>query len=300
MLRKVYLTTTLPETASVQAKSLPDVNQQMNTYKREKDAYKADAPLLRPNPLEKYDRRGGLEENTIGAEDRDEAIRAEEGEEVAPAADDTLFFEERYGATISTLPKHVQSRAWRLLPYLIDKDMGDLNMRDVLYDLSVPGVKKIHSTSIPILRSLYRQLDADLTLPKSYYVKKQLPREDGGRGEARQTHRQSILASPPGRKNPPSLASAPRGTPATPLFQSKASTVGGRAFGDEMGIFSTPAAGMDPPRLTTPLWGVQEDASSTTTTTVEADTDGERYSASRGRGKGRRKRRSEKLEPGWL
>ena len=46
------------------------------------------------------------------------------------------------------------------------KDTGDLNMRDLLYDLVVKNVKKIHSHNLVTLSSVYRQLDSDLTLPK--------------------------------------------------------------------------------------------------------------------------------------
>ena len=71
MLRKVYLTTSLPETSLISPKTHPDLLQSLTDYQKEKGAYRADAPALRPNPMEKYDRRRGEEMET---ETRDEEI----------------------------------------------------------------------------------------------------------------------------------------------------------------------------------------------------------------------------------
>ena len=246
MLRKVYLTSVLPEnTTKLSPKHLPDVTQKMVAFQREKRAYQNEAPTLRPNPLEKYDRR---DEREIGSEDRDEEVLADEpamNRMEAAEDDDTLAFEDRYASTISSLPSHVQRRAWRLLPFLIDKDIGDLNMRDVLYDLTVKNVKKIHSQNLGTLRVLYRQLDSDITLPKSYYVKKPIAKGDGSQmtGPSKQSLRASLLPSPPGQKNQPRKAHSPQRVPSSPVFHTKSSTPGTRAYGDE----AAAAAAADPP-----------------------------------------------------
>ena len=255
MLRKVYLTSHLPETSALPSpKTLPDVAQKMVAFQREKHTYKSDAPTLRPNPLEKYDRR---DVKDIEGEDRDEEILADEpaGAENMEA-NETLALEDRYAGTIASLPKYVQRRAWRLLPFLLDKDLGggELNMRDVLYDLTVKNVKRIHSQDFNALRSLYRQLDRDVTLPKSYYVRKlDILKPGGGGGEdgggggaaAKQSVRASILPSPPGQKNLPVVASTPRRDSTTPIFHSKATTPGTRSYGEDAGttlLTSTPLA----------------------------------------------------------
>ena len=206
MLRKVYLTNSLPESSLISPKTHPDLLQSLSGYRKDKDAYRSDAPPLRPHPLEKYDRRRGEE---VDMEERDEQIifdtrPAGEGDDNMD--DDTIFLEDRYGGLISSLPKHVQARAWRLLPFLLDKDTGDLNMRDLLYDLVVNNVKKIHSHNLVALSSVYRQLDGDLTLPKGYYTKKPLPRDAGG--VVKHGAIQAMQPAPPGKKTPSTRGSA--------------------------------------------------------------------------------------------
>ena len=259
MLRKVYLTPTLPGKSgdgphTVSAKTYPDVYQKLSSYKREKKGYLGPAPPLRPHPLEKYD-RPLVEEGAIDVEARDEKIIMGEGEEPdkeqmeADEQDTTLRLEDRYAGTITSLPSHVQRRAWRLLPFLLDKDIGELNMRDLLYDLTVPGVKKIHSQNLSTLRTVYRQLDNDQTLPKTYYVRKTLPK--AGSGVVKFNKRQSMM--PQREKFLPQVVATPRAAPTTPLFFSKASVVGTRTYGDEA----------PPPITSTPLMEEEEDEEKT-------------------------------------
>ena len=111
-------------------------------------------------------------------------------------------------------------------------------MRDLLYDLTVPGVKKIHSQNLSTLRTVYRQLDNDQTLPKTYYVRKTLPK--AGSGVVKFNKRQSMM--PQREKFLPQVLATPRGTPATPFFYSKASVPGSRTYGDE----AAPAATSTP------------------------------------------------------
>ena len=241
MLRKVYLTPALPGKEgvgphTVSAKTYPDIYQKVRNYQKEKKGYLGPAPPLRPHPLEKYDRPLD-EEGTIDVEARDEKIIMGQGEEEeadeeqrkADEQDTTLRLEDRYAGTINSLPSHVRRRAWRLLPFLLDKDIGELNMRDLLYDLTVPAVKKIHSQNLSTLRTVYRQLDNDQTLPKTYYVRKTLPK--AGSGVVKFSKRQSMM--PQREKFLPQVVATPRGAPATPFFYSKASVPGSRAYGDE-------------------------------------------------------------------
>ena len=238
MLRKVYLTNSLPETSLISPKTHPDLLQSLAGYQKEKGAYRADAPTLRPHPMEKYDRRRGED---VEAETRDEEIiyntRPEDVGDLGE--EDSLLIEHRYAGLVHSLPKHAQQRAWRLLPYLLDKDMGDLNMKDVLYDLVVKNVKKLRSQNLATLSSIYRQLDGDLSLPKSYYTKKPLPKTvaAGAHGV-----REAMNTAPPGRRNLPPIAPLLRAHHVTPLYHTKASSAGSRAGGDEV-VTSTPLGG---------------------------------------------------------
>ena len=260
MLKKVYLTPTLPETSGqfVSPKTNPDVVQKLDSYRREKQTYCSEAPVVRPHPLEKYDRKQEDSEDVIHAQDRYEQVMAiKENEAADMNVDDTsLATEARYEGVISTLPAHARQRAWRLLPFILNKDIGDLNIRDVLYDLCVKNVKKIHSTNWATLRSLYRQLDMDMTLPKHYFVKKPLPRNGTAAGSSIVKHsvRQSMMITPPGKRNLPSQAPPPRSSPIESLHHTKASSIGGTSLGDELG-----ASGISHRMTSTPIQQLQEE-----------------------------------------
>lgn len=236
MLRKVFLTSTMPETAVVSPRTLPDVTQKMESYRREKRAYQTQAPDLRPHPLEKYDTRG-LSDAIQGEERDEEVLNAgganDENVEIVANPDETLALEDRYAQMIAALPAYTRNRAWRLLPFILDKDLGDLNLADVLYDLTSKS-KKLRSTNLGTLGALYRQLNNDMTLPKSYYVLKHVPKQNLSRGALPlHTPYQSMKSARPGTRNAPQVAPASRSAPASPKYHSKASTPGTTALGED-------------------------------------------------------------------
>lgn len=240
MFRKVFLTSTMPETAVVSPRTLPDVSQKIEAYQREKKAYKKAAPELRPQPLEKYDARGVTD--ALHTDERDEEVhnagrgRGAGGDdddeaEMGENLDDSVALRDRYGQMITALPQYIQKKAWRLLPYILDKDIGDLQIAHVLYDLT-SRARVLRSKNLGTLAALYRQLNTDVTIPKNYYVQKHLPKP-ARQSLAAHTPWQSGLRSRPGARNAPQVAAVSRTYPATPTYHSKASTIGTTAAGED-------------------------------------------------------------------
>lgn len=162
MLRKVYLTKSLPQETLI-SHSLPDVKQMMDNYKQNKRDFMNEAPEIHPQPLEKYEGR----KTKIEIQDKERADEIQGIDEVEDE-DDGKNYEDMF----LTLPQASRKRAKRLLPYVLKVNYGNLKLRDLLYDLCVPRVKTIKSNNREVLESVYRQLESNSNLPRSYYVHK--------------------------------------------------------------------------------------------------------------------------------
>ena len=224
-LRKMFLSTKVPEVATFVPRQYPDIVQKLDAFRKEKEEYKHPAPTLRPNPLEKYDRRAGppADDNEIDAEAREEELDNLANErDINNSLDQTT--EVNYEELIESLPSYVRAKARRLYPYLLDKDIGDLEMSDVLYDLVAVNAKRFRSKNLNTLASVYSQLNADVHLPKSLFTIKKLPENRGA--SAAHTPEEAIRVGMPGRRNLPSSAPLSRNEPSSPRYHSKASTPG--------------------------------------------------------------------------
>lgn len=168
MLRKVYLTKSLPEESLI-SNSLPDVKQMMDAYKQNKSDFMNEAPEIHPQPLEKYEGRKTKIE--ITDKERNKQNLMLDGDE----DEDNYEDDKNNMELILTLPQSSRKRAERLLPYVLKVNYGNLKLRDLMYDLSVPRVKTIKSNK-ELLESVYRQLDNNPNLPRSYYIHKLSPK----------------------------------------------------------------------------------------------------------------------------
>lgn len=164
MLRKVYLSKSLPQDSLI-SHALPDVKQSMDAYRQSKSDFTNEAPEIHPQPLEKYEGRKTKIEIT-SKERENEVLDKPDSDEEADS----------YEEMILTLPQAARRRAVRLLPFVLKINYGNLNLRDLLYDLAVPRVTRIKSNNRELLESVYRQLENNPSLPRQYYVHKLSPK----------------------------------------------------------------------------------------------------------------------------
>jgi len=165
-MKRVYLTENLPENTK-SASSRPDIQQKLESYKECKKDYANVPPAIRPYPLEKY--QTNKADTILSPSDRNEEIEeAGEKKEQSPSIRKT----QQLMTIIDQLPKHVRARAKRLVDHVSRVNTGDLDLRDLLYDLTVPNVKRIRSKNVDMLASVVRQLESDATLNKRLFLKK--------------------------------------------------------------------------------------------------------------------------------
>lgn len=164
-MKRVYLSEVIPSTELIHKQTLPpDVRQKLEGYHEEKDSYKNIPPAIRPHPMAKYET--SKVETMMTPQDR-----AEELEEIA-GSDDTPRKSKELDSAILSLPKHARPRAKKLAAYLPTVNTGTLDIKDLLYDLTVPNVKKIRSSSREMLSSVIRQLEANSGIDKRLFLNK--------------------------------------------------------------------------------------------------------------------------------
>lgn len=169
-MKHVYLTEKLPENQTGLDKQSPDIRQKIEAYGQGKQDYANIPPAIRPLPLEKY--RTNKYETHITPRDRDAEISDPvDGDEDNGLDPETRKSEELFKA-VESLPKFVRSKARRLVPHLARVRVGSLDLRDLLYDLTVPKVKRIRSQSLEQLASVYRQLESDSSMDQRLIVNK--------------------------------------------------------------------------------------------------------------------------------
>ncbi len=160
-MKRYYLTETLPENKNT--KDLPpDIKQKLEAYKDAKREISNAAPKIRPYPLEVYE------------VEKDSQVREPTDGVNAPIINNNLLA--RRLPQISKLPQNVQARAKRLLTYLEHTNIGNMDIDNLLYDLTTKS-KKIKSRPEE-LKSVIRQLRADIKLPSRYYVDKTASDDD--------------------------------------------------------------------------------------------------------------------------
>ena len=230
-IQKYYLIDKLPDTTSVSGRLPPDIATEMEQYKREKKDYMFKPPAIRPHPLSKYDEGGGGGEKDGGeltqreresriisgvldteedAEFMGEGVDAFEDEEeeiLNRSLTEGGLNPEETAAILETLPKHSRTRAKKILPWLLQINLGGEALADVLYDLAVPRVKKIRTGNLAVLRAVYRQLDSNREMPTSLLQRKLANEREAGQ-RLRRYARASIYTRP-GHQNYPREAAEP-------------------------------------------------------------------------------------------
>ena len=168
-MKRVYLTETLPETTKIQNSMPADIRRNLESYEETKNDLKNAASLLRPMPLEKYnvtkDQQIVTQKERMDLLGRDHAL-----EQDAPSL---IFPDTLKKFKVESLPKVGWAKARKLLPHLEKMDLSAVdNVKDLIYDLTVPNVKKLRSQNREVLAGIYRQLDSDTMVPKRLYIKK--------------------------------------------------------------------------------------------------------------------------------
>ncbi len=159
-MKRFYLSETLPDKSIKNMKLPPDIKQKMNAYQDAKREIENVTPQIRPQPLEKYD---------VNKEKR--IIETDPAETDDDDKDSNKLDKLSSKADLAALPGYIRARAKRLLPYLSRVNIGDLNISNLLYDLTSAS-KKIRSHNASLLESVIRQLDSDALIPKRLYRNK--------------------------------------------------------------------------------------------------------------------------------
>ncbi len=166
-MKRYYLTDTLPDKVKVSKRMPPDIRQKMTSYQSGLQETRNTAPQVRPYPLEKYETN--KETRLISPVDD---VVEEALSEVLPEPTPDPVQQKEEAININSLPANVRVKARRLLPYLNRVNMGDLNVVDLLYDLTTQNTKKIKSHSKEQLQSVLRQLESDTSVPPNLYIRK--------------------------------------------------------------------------------------------------------------------------------
>lgn len=226
-LQKYYLVSGLPENTPVPGRLPADISEKMLEYKTEKNAYRFTPPKIQPNPLIKYQSEGretvsqrqrqeqiqsGVGGELVGGENDDDAEGAEDELDEAEMQNLEQSLEElddsqTWRDTIETLPKHARARAKKIIPWLTRVNIADAPLADVLYDLAVPGVKKIHTKNTKLLRTIYAQLETFRDMPTNL-IQRKLGSEQESSQRIRRYARSSVYTRP-GYQNYPEMAAAP-------------------------------------------------------------------------------------------
>ena len=169
-MKRAYLVETLPEHYS--SKSTPaDIRQKLDSYRMNKNEMINEAPEIKPSPFEKY---------TINKvkEIRDNSkVQNQEQEFFEPVDLQAISVKAQLSKSdadelIKSLPKSLKSRARKLLPFVLQLNYGDLDLKDLLYDLTNKKSKNLRSHNIALLDSVIQQLNKNPRVPKDLYVQK--------------------------------------------------------------------------------------------------------------------------------
>ena len=160
-MKRFYLSETIPDKPIKNMKLPPDIKQKMNAYQDNKRDVENITPQIRPQPLEKYDvnKEKRIIESETPETDDDDDKDSNKLDKLSSKAD------------LASLPSYIRARAKRLLPYLSRVNIADLNISNLLYDLTSSS-KKIRSHNVSLLESVIRQLDRDTLIPKRLYRNK--------------------------------------------------------------------------------------------------------------------------------
>lgn len=163
-MKKVYLTEHVPESLTTK-KHPADIRQKLEAYNTDKAENFNEAPQIRPYPLEKYDTQKTKE--TIDAAEASPNFNNTGGSIVTTGLGSTEAL-----SALQKLPKNLQAKARRLVPYLLRTNYGDANLSDILYDLTNKNSKKLRTKNPELLRSIITQLSADELAPKNTFIQK--------------------------------------------------------------------------------------------------------------------------------
>lgn len=158
-MKKVYLTERISETTG--SKNYPaDIRQKLEAYNTDKVESFNEAPQIRPYPLEKYDTQKTKE--TIDAA---EATPSDSGLVT------TRFDNTKALSAIQKLPKYLQSRGKKLMPYLLQTNYPeDEDLHNLLYDLLNKNSKKLRTRNPELIQSIIAQLNDNELVPKNLYI----------------------------------------------------------------------------------------------------------------------------------
>ena len=168
-MKRAYILETLPENYT--AKSLaPDIKQKLESYRKSKDEIFNEAPEIRPSPFEKHSITKTKEKLSPG--NIVPTPKLEDGN--APTNQDGNFglSKHEFDDIIESLPKNIRYRSRKLLPFLLQTNYGDLDLANLLYDLTNKKSKNIRTHNIAILESVIKQLDSNPYVDKNLYVQK--------------------------------------------------------------------------------------------------------------------------------
>ena len=161
-MKKAYLVDTLPEEFNTKS-APPDIKQKLEAYRNNKRELISEAPEIKPSPLEKYS-INKIKETW----NNDDTMKDTEPIEM-PAV---TFTKSDIENVLDSLPKNLRARAKKLLPFVLQTNYGDLDLKDLLYDLTNKKSKNVRSHNIALLDSVIKQLHGNHRVPKYLYVHK--------------------------------------------------------------------------------------------------------------------------------
>lgn len=208
VMNKVYLTSVLPDSATVSKHNAPDVYNSLTNYRQEKENYRNIAPDIRPQPLEKYEISKAKEER-IETHDVDEG-GVQDVDQHDDSLDESDDITVETSAAIARLPKNYQAKGRRLLPYMFRIEWQNQPLDGLLYDLVVPSKHLL--TPVIALKSVLTQLARLKDLRSSYYINKLELNKNAGTPltvRMRQHHHPIATSTPRQAPKPPGRSSSP-------------------------------------------------------------------------------------------
>ena len=170
-MKRAYLVDTLPEQFS--SKSTPaDIRQKLDSYRMNKSEMINEAPEIKPSPFEKYTI------NKVKETRNNSKVQTQEEEFTEPInlqgsiGTKVQLSKSDVEELVTFLPKSLRSRARKLLPFVLQTNYGDLDLKDLLYDLTNKKSKTLRSHNIAILDSVIQQLNKNPRVSKDLYVQK--------------------------------------------------------------------------------------------------------------------------------
>ena len=171
-MKRAYLVDTLPEQFS--SKYAPaDIKQKLDSYRMNKSEMINEAPEIKPSPFEKYtiNKVKEIRNNNSKNQNQEEQIKPIDLQSSSSNTGIELSKSDIEELTES-LPKNLRSRARKLLPFVLQINYGDLDLKDLLYDLTNKKSKNLRSHNIALLDSVIQQLNKNPRVPKDLYVQK--------------------------------------------------------------------------------------------------------------------------------